>query len=121
MELYKGTIGLWTMSITKKEVKIISDNENKLAIIEQRYAHICAHLGDIKNDVKEIKSESKQKFIDIKREIQDEHIKIWKKLEFLDQRINDNFKWLTGIMVTLFSGLYATALGGMLLRLCHWI
>lgn len=109
------------MSISKKEVDFLDVNVTKIALMEQTIIHITNTLNEIRSDIKSLKSDMNQNFFNLEKEIKEENIKVWKKLEFLDQRINDNFRYVMGMMVTLFSGLYATALGGMLLRLCKWI
>ena len=109
------------MSTIKKEVEYMNSSETRIALLEQTMMNISSSLCEIKNDIKSVKPSIDQKFNNLGQEIKEENGKVWRKLESLDQRINDNFKYLMGVMITLFSGLYATALGGMLLRLCKWI
>jgi hypothetical protein len=100
------------MAIVQKNTE-----ETRLALIEQSSIHMMNLLHEIKTEIKE----NRQLLKDFRSETKIEFSKIWTKVEGLDHRINDNFKWVMGIMITLFSGLYATALGDMLLRLCKWI
>lgn len=43
------------------------------------------------------------------------------RLDKLEERQISNFKWIMGTIVTLFSGLYATFIAGMVAKMCHWI
>lgn len=105
-----------------------NNDDTRMALIEQSCVHMMNLLHEIKAEIKE----NRQLLKDFRSETQLEFSKIWNKIEgldirindnykFLDQKINDGYRWTMGVMITLFSGLYATALGGMLLRLCKWI
>jgi Na+/phosphate symporter len=109
------------MSIQKIVRAEMNNKDTKLALLEQSFIHINASLSEIKIELSQVNSFINIKFNELEKEIKEENGKVWKKLELLDQRINDNFKHNMSVMITLFSGLYATALGGMLLRLCKWI
>lgn len=102
------------MSIRKGEIEHINTTETKIALLEQSLNNISGCLNEIKSDLH-------IKLDDLEKEIREEGNIVWKKLESLDQRINDNFNWIIGINITLFSGVYATLLGGMIARLFHWI
>lgn len=94
------------MSVIKKTIM----NETKVALIEQNLLYITTTLMEIKTDFKEIKS-------DISKKIE----KLDARMDRIEIKLQENFKWIIGVIITLFSGLYATALGGMIARLCHWI
>lgn len=48
-------------------------------------------------------------------------LRVDNRLDKLEERQISNFKWIMGTIVTLFSGLYATFIAGMVARMCHWI
>lgn len=58
-------------------------NETRIAILEQALIHNTSLLHDIKNRIEEGRKENKEEFN-----------KIWNKVENLDHRINDNYKYL---------------------------
>ena len=80
--------------------------ETRLALLEQSSCHIQETLRRI---------EDKFDRIDVRFN------KVDDRLDRLSERVDANFKWTMGVMITLFSGLYATALGGMIARFCQWI
>lgn len=86
------------------------NDDTRLALLEQTITHIDSSLAEIKTEIKIFKQEVNQKFE-----------KMDTKIQRLDDKVDDKFKWTMGVVITLFSGLYATALGGMIARLCHWI
>jgi hypothetical protein len=96
--------------MTTSKKGILYSHESKITQVEQ-----------IINDLSQMRSDISNNFIDLRKELKEMNGIFWNKLEFLDKRINDNFKYLLGIIVALLSGLYATALGDMVLRLTHWI
>lgn len=95
------------MAVAK--IPSVSD-ETKLALLEQTTSHLYETLSEIKHEIKSSKEESRTRFITLED-----------KFKRLDEKIDFNFKWIMGVMMTLFSGLYATALGGMIARLFKWI
>lgn len=105
----------WQVSSTKK-INFMND-DTRLALLEQSIHHIDESLSEIKSDIKNFKLEVNQKF----ERIEGRFEKIENRFQRLDDKIDDKFKWTMGVVITLFSGLYATALGGMIARLCHWI
>lgn len=93
------------------------NDDTRLALLEQTITHIDATLSEIKSEIKSFKQEINQKFEKIDTRIQ----RLDDKIDRLGDKVDDKFKWTMGVVITLFSGLYATALGGMIARLCHWI
>jgi hypothetical protein len=98
------------VSTTLKKTPIPMNDETRIALLEHTMSHIDATLMDIKSDIKIFKSEVNQKFD-----------KFDNKILKLQEDISSNFKFTMTTMFALFSGLYATALGGMVARLCKWI
>lgn len=98
------------MAISKKD--ILFNYDNKIIAIEQQLSQISIQIEvlsrDFRQDVKDIKKEY----------LQDIH-QTWKKLDSLDKRMNDNFKYIMGTIIALFSGLFITAFGDMLSKLIN--
>ena len=86
------------------------NDETRIVLLEHTITHIDESLKEIKQDLRTYKQEFNIKFDNIDS-----------KLSKIDIDIQTNFKWIMGVIITLFSGLYATALGGMVARLCKWI
>jgi septal ring factor EnvC (AmiA/AmiB activator) len=93
------------------------NDDTRLALLEQTINHIDTTLCEIKSDIKIFKQEISQKYDKIENQFQ----RIENRFQRLEDKVDDKFKWTMGVMITLFSGLYATALGGMIARMCHWI
>lgn len=88
----------------------IMNEDTRIALLEQTNCHIADAINDIKSEIRLYKQESTIRFE-----------KIDSRFAMLADKIDDKFKWTMGVIITLFSGLYATAMGGVIARLCGWI
>lgn len=104
------------MSLPNKTYLPMND-DTRLALLEQTINHIDTSLSEIKSESKNFRAEINQKY----EKLETRFIKIDDRFSLLQDKIDANFKWTMGVVITLFSGLYATALGGMIARLCRWI
>ena len=93
-----------------KKHLINTNDDTRLTLLEHTIAHLMDILKDIKEENRSIKSDINTKL---------ERIDL--RCSRIEEKIDDKFKWTISVIITLFSGLYATALGGMIARLCHWI
>lgn len=82
------------------------NDETRLALLEQSINHIELMLQSMERKI---------------QNIDNQFDRIDEKFSRLETKIDSKFTWTIGVMITLFSGLYATALGGMIARLCRWI
>ena len=84
----------------------IMSDDIRLALLEQNMTHIDLSLIKIDRGFEKL---------------DDRFTKIDGRLDTLEDRQINNFKWLVGTMFGLFSGLYATFIGGMVAKFFHWI
>lgn len=103
------------MSVLKKEV--FMSEETRLAIIETNSVHIIKSIERIDKRLDIIESKVEDRISKIDSVIE----KLDAKIDGMRNDLNSQFKWLLGVMITLFSGLYATAIGGMIARLAGWV
>jgi hypothetical protein len=81
------------MSALKRDLPM--SDETRIALLEQSLLHINMTLSRIEDRFNKIE-------IDMGR---------------LHESIHSHFKWTMGVMISLFSGLYATFIGGILAKM----
>ncbi len=86
------------------------NEETRIALLEQTIIHIDNSLSESRSDIKIFREKVEEKLD-----------KIEQRFNRIEEKMYDNFLWTMCVVITLFSGLYATALGGMIARMCRWI
>lgn len=81
------------MSALKREISMTE--ETRIALLEQAFLHLNKSIEEFKQEFDKIQGQ----------------------LYLFKGEMNSQFRWTMGVMISLFSGLYATFIGGILAKM----
>jgi septation ring formation regulator EzrA len=96
------------MSILKRDITPMTE-ETRLALLEQSIDHINQSLERIDKRFDSIDKRFEK--------VDQKFLLIDQKFERLQETLHSQFRWTMGVMISLFSGLYATFIGGILAKM----